>query len=278
MPTSRWSREGTGTSMIRSSRRGGGVRAFVERPWFVSGDDEALAVLAWPQSISIPPAVLRRVSVAGRDPVWDTGTPATVLNPGHFNAQFSPEFLFESTATVSAVVHPVKFDAELKCWYADIDLSPLVGSSYFPFVRLGLARYQANTVDSQQRLSPPIVGEPIQLLPHRELTVKRSPGRARVVVSGLGPGGSTPNVVQAELQVYEGAAAAAEDALIGPAGWKTIARKTAVLDAELQLDIPQPGSRRMRISVTETESYPAPASAGTPTTRLVYADIVDITT
>jgi hypothetical protein len=216
--------------------------------------------------------------VAGRDPVWSTGAPETVLSPVNFNAESRPEFLAEAGVTVSAVVHSVEFDAELDCWYADIDLSPLAESSYFPFVRLGLARYQGNTVDSRQRLSPPILSEPIQLLPHRELTVKRSPGLARVVVSGLGPAGSTPNVVQAELQVYDGAAVVAEDALIGPAGWTTMARKETVLGAELQLQIPQAGSRRMRISVTETESYPAPASGGGRATRLVYADIVDITT
>jgi hypothetical protein len=242
MPTSRWLREGTGTAVIRSSRRGGGVRAFIERPWFVSGDDEQIAVLAWSQPTSIPPAVLRHISVAGRDPIWDTGKPQAVLSPANFYAEFRPEFLPECAATVSAVVHAVKFDAELDCWYADIDLSPLVESSYFPFVRFGLARYQANTVDSRQRLSPPIVSEPMQLLPHRELT-------------------------------------AAEDALIGPAGWTTIgARKTAVLGAELQADVPQAGSRRMRILVTETESYPAPVSADTPVTRLVYADTIDVTT
>jgi hypothetical protein len=33
----------------------------------------------------------------------------------------------------------------------------------------------------------------------------------------------------------------------------------------------------MQISVTETESYPARASVGTPTSRLVYADIIEIT-
>jgi hypothetical protein len=67
------------------------------------------------------------------------------------------------------------------------------------------------------------------------------------------------------------------DALIGPAGWRTIARKTSVLGTETQIGVPQAGSRRVRIAVSETETYSAPAWSGAPTSRLVYADTVDIT-
>ena len=60
------------------------------------------------------------------------------------------------------------YDEDTDCWFADIDLSPLAAASYRPFVRLALARYQANTADPDQRLSPPLAIEPIQLLPPRD--------------------------------------------------------------------------------------------------------------
>jgi hypothetical protein len=178
---------------------------------------------------------------------------------------------------VSAMIHPVTFDSEVDCWCADIDLSPLVQSSYFPFVRLGLARYQANTVNPEDRLSPVIVSEPIQLLAQRDLTVRRSAGLAVVTVSGPAPGGSRTTVINAELQVFEGSAAAAGDALIGPTGWRTIARRAGGVGSDLNLDIPQAQGRSLRICVTEAESYPSAGSTSADApTRLVYADTISI--
>jgi hypothetical protein len=278
MPAFRWSRNGDVTSLLRSSRGGGLLRVFLERPWFVSGEHERLAVIAWPNASVPSAAALRHLSVAGRDPIRDTASPKGVLDPSHFNAATSAtEYLREADRTVAAMVYPVEFDRDADCWRADVDLSPLVQSSYFPFVRLALARYQAHTVVAQDRLSAPIVSEPIQIFPNRDLTISRADGRATLTLSGVAPGGVRPTIIDAELQVFDGTAAAAEDALIGPAGWRTLARTTGVLGRDLVLSIPHSGSRPMRLAVTESESYPidgAPAS-GTPA-RVVYADIVPI--
>jgi hypothetical protein len=279
MPAFRWTRDGDVSSGFRSRRHGGGLRVFLERPWFVSGEQERLAVIAWPDA-TVPTALaLRHLSVAGQDPTWNTASPQGVLTPAHFGAaSIAQAYLRECNRFVSAALYPVSFDEEVDCWSADIDLAPLIQSSYFPFVRLSLARYQAHTVLEQDRLSTPVVSEPIQLFPHRDLTITQAAGRATVTVTGAAPGGARSTTIEAELQVFDGPAAAAADALIGPSGWRTIARTTGVLEQDLVLEIPQSGVPLMRrLALTESEPYPAAGSSavGAPS-RLVYADIVPI--
>jgi hypothetical protein len=283
MPSFSWSRVGEGTSEVKSTRFGGRLRVFLERPWFASGSDEALAVIVLPAGARVPSAEqLKLLSLAGRDPTWNTGSTPVLLNKGHFNATNSTdEFLREFGGNVTAMVHPIdfdrNFDKQANCWWVDIDLSPLLGLSYFPFVRLSLARYQQKTVTSSDRLSPPIVSEPIQLFPHRELTVRRTGSQRIVKISGIGPAGSRSTKIQVDLQVFPGNPAAADKALIGPSGWTTIGTKPNVLlNSDVVLDIPS-DSRPMRICVTETEPYPTEGSSATSTpSRLVYADIIPL--
>jgi hypothetical protein len=279
VPTFRWSRSGEGTDLIRSSRRGGGLRVLLERPWFVTGVDEALAVVAWPQASTNPTARERRhISLAGQDPLWTTATPAAIVNETHVRAAAAETVtLSELGKPVMAMINPLdlqaNFDRDADCWFADLDLSPLAGASYFPFVRLALCRYQDNTADRGQRLSPPIQTEPLQLFPHRDLTVTREPGRARVVVSGTGPTGPPFTAIRAELQVFTGDPRAARDGLIGPSGWTVLNQATGRLNDNLNLDVPQTERRPLRIAVTEAESYPATTG---PANRIVYADVITL--
>jgi hypothetical protein len=281
LPTFRWSRSDQG-NVIRSSRRAGGLRVLLERPWFVTGEDEALAVVAWPQSAQPPVGrELRNVTLAGRDPLFTTANthaPAAIVNQTHVNAAASQSVkLPELDRPVFAMITPVdfdrNFDREADCWFADIDLSPLVEKTYFPFVRLSLCRYQDHIADLDQRLSTPIQTEPLQLFPHRDLTVTRNPGKAIVVVNDPNPAGPKPTEIEAQLQVFTGDPRAADAGLIGPSAWTMLKRAAGRLGDSLQLEIPPAERRPLRIAVTENESYVA--GAGSPS-RIVYADTVNL--
>jgi hypothetical protein len=269
MPAFGWSRDGGGGAVHQSTRRGGGLRVFLERPWFVSGVDEALAVIV-SAGFSGP-----HVSVAGQDPIWTTSATQSPLNAQHLIAPDKAQETIPEAGLVTAMIYPVTFDDQMNCWTADLDLSPLAETSYFPFAQLSLCRYQANSIVDVPRLSPPMETEPLQLFPRRDLTVTTAATQISAVLKGAGPGGSTPNTVHAELQVADPATPVADDAVIGTSGWTTVTAASGLLGQQLQLNLPDTGTSALRVLVSETESYPSQNPApGTETSRLIYAETV----
>ncbi|MEU3653522.1 hypothetical protein AB0E67_11950 [Streptomyces sp. NPDC032161] len=274
VPTFRWTQTNDGQRSLTRWRHGGGLRVLLERPWYASGADEALAVLTWPGPAA-PDDVLKYISIAGRDPIWDTGAPPAILTEAHVNAPQAGDRaeLPELQRSVDLIAYSAQFDEQADRWFADIDLSPLVTSSYFPFVRLALARYQSHTVAGVPSLSPSVQTEPVQLPPHRRLVVTRTPGHGTVVVDGLGPSGPRPNTVRTELQVRDAAGR-------GSAGWTTVFGTSGALGQVRDLDLPDTGDRPQRVVVQEFETHPPTTSeAGSAvegTGRLVYADIVPL--
>jgi len=89
---------------------------------------------------------------------------------------------------VIAVPHMVGFDAGRGLWYADIVIRPQ--QAYFPFVRLGLARYQPCSVEGAH-LSPVVLTEFQQLAPDR-LAVVSDVSRAGVTVKRVAVHGVAP--------------------------------------------------------------------------------------
>jgi hypothetical protein len=290
IPTFRW-QESADEPVHAKLRRGGGLRVYLDRPWFTSGDAEALGVLAWPGG-ALPDGVAPFVSLAGRDPIWRTGAPPAVLTADDVNAPVQAvERLRECSEPLRVLAHEVHFDAERGLWYADLDLAKVAGSSYFPFVRLALARYQANSVQAEDRLSPPVQTEPIQLPPHRSLHVTPAPHRLAVALDGLAPAGPKPNQVRVELQVFDqsdlapGPGAAAPAGPVAPesiiAGWSTVYGASGTLGQQIRVDVPDLGPRPRRLVVREFESHPdrLGETGGTPPGigRLVYADMIALT-
>ncbi|MFJ9446210.1 hypothetical protein ACIRRH_30775 [Kitasatospora sp. NPDC101235] len=272
MPVFRWTRTTDGQRTLTRLRQGGGLRVFLERPWYVTGDSEALAVLTLPAS-SAPDEVLPYLSIAGRDPIRDTGAPPGVLTSAHLN---TPEWelvnLPEAQRQLNAGLHQVELDAQNDRWFADLDLAPVVEPSYFPFVRLALARYQKHTVTGVPNVSQVVLTEPLQLAPRRLLTVTRTSGQATVVLDGLGPGG-TGNTVRTELQVHDGALTAPADVT----GWSTVLVTTGSLGHASVISVPDTGARPQRLVVREFETRPVPAG-GDGTGRPVFVDIVPLGT
>ncbi|MDQ3813804.1 MAG: hypothetical protein M3347_07615, partial [Armatimonadota bacterium] len=234
VPMFKWEKGAT------SKTRRGGLRVYLERPWFSSGDGELLGVVFWPGPSfgKIPDKFRPYVTQWGSDPIWSTSPPdgtakadnfknaiakdynltldelqpqlsaigslgGAILRPGpsfRINPQFDPRLaratdrilapgaiIKPPTGTTPATAagpaiakpavsigeiisqdriavagHKVEYDEERKLWFCDIDLD--AGDSYFPFVRLALARYQPNSVPDAH-LSRVILADFAQLTP-----------------------------------------------------------------------------------------------------------------
>lgn len=272
VPAFRWTRTTDGQQSLTRLRQGGGLRVLLERPWFISGDDEALAVLTFPAGPT-PAEALHYVGVAGRDPIRDTGAPPGVLTGAQVNTNDRAQVtLPELQRQLDAALYQVEFDAEGDRWFADLDLAPVVTASYFPFVRLALARYQPYTLTGIPDVSQVVLTEPVQLAPQRRLTVTRSAGRASVVLEGLGPGGPG-NTVRTELQVRDAGVTAAGDVV----GWSTVLTASAVLGQAGVISVPDTGQRAQRLVVREFETQPVAANDG-GTGRPVFVDVIPLGT
>jgi hypothetical protein len=205
IPTFGWRDAATPDGGKSVWRGGGGLRVYLERPWFASGPNEMLAVVL--QAGSGDPETSERRSFVtqwGGDPLWPGGKVTTIApKPTDFplrireTAPFQPLSFPEadddddipprmegvgplkltgfhpagapSDLRVDLVPHRVGYDAARKLWYADIVIWP--GQAYFPFVRLALARYQPQAIGTPGQnachLSPVVTAAFQQLAPDR---------------------------------------------------------------------------------------------------------------
>lgn len=210
VPTFGWVR--TSDSSKKSSwRRGGGLRVYLKRPWNVSGYGEMLAVVMPSAAFSGNPNVkptaqpLKNfVTQWGNDPIWlspfvtgecpklanfplartapdpagkwlptfaptteaDQQAPFETKSLQHPDAaSVKPEFL------VNVAPHDVFYDEERRLWYCDIEVT--WGASYFPFIRMALARYQPTSIPGAH-LSKIVLADFMPLVSDRWLTVTQT--------------------------------------------------------------------------------------------------------
>ena len=238
IPTFGWTRTEQGDVGRRSWRRGGGLRVYLDRPWFTSGSNEMLGVCLPRDSIPDPADSLARNHVTqwGADPAWvsdrvETIAPAAVhfplrvrsgndlrydlppedhpdaadasadgkVLPGFAAGPYIPH---GSPVAVDVVPHAVGYDDTRNLWYADIVVNP--GETYFPFIRLALARFQPASV-SGLHLSAAVLADFAQLTPDRlAITTRGERGDMRIVeVYGHTPvprGSAQAGDVRVELQ------------------------------------------------------------------------------
>lgn len=247
LPVVRWERTGAqqeGWEHARSVRHGGGIRVWLERPWYSSGDDELLGVVLDRGERDDPavPAELRPfVSQYGRDPIWETAKPRR----GPRIADFDRHDATAEALTLEeppgsplfdvAAYKPV-FDAVAKggrgLWSSDIWLPRRAASSYTPFVRLALARYQPWSINDCE-LSRVTQLDFLQLLPSRILTVDwRDQQTFDVTLSGIAPEGPLEHRVELALEAHDGTTP-------GDLGWRPLANHGAVpMDEGVQDDDP----------------------------------------
>lgn len=199
MPTFRWDDLPADPYAAEATtrRRHGGLRVWLERPWFVSGEDEMLGVVVTGADGIIRDSDLRRqhVTVWGKDPIRRTGElTAPVPRPRDFRGE---NLLVRDRLTlaefgrtppgrhpgVTVVGHPVTYSAERDMWFADIDVDP--GEASWPFLRLALTRFQPWSVVGAE-LSPVAIVDFVQVINDRTASVTRPDAdTVRVTVSGI---------------------------------------------------------------------------------------------
>jgi hypothetical protein len=183
IPTFEWRKSNTADA-ARHRRMGGGLRVYLKRPWFSSGQDELLAV------ILPPPPAKGMVTMMGQSPSYTDyythwamdpilySVPPDNPSPGFSDFRMNPVFDENlqypgiSNARANIAAYPVYFDEKRQQWFCDLAIDPR--SMYFPFVRLALARYQPYSVKKEKEdvcLSSVVLSTFIQLVPERQATL-----------------------------------------------------------------------------------------------------------
>jgi hypothetical protein len=213
VPTFGWERQ-TDTNMKRSVRFGGGLRVYLNRPWFSSGEGEMLGVALWSYSNGSLDQTARDkfkpfFTQWGMDPIWQSdnlaGAPDFSSFPDADNFEYDLS-LEEASAhqpngnpgRVSVVGFAPYYDEVRKLWFADLTVN-LPSETYMPFVRLALVRYQPRAL-ADAKISRVVLADFAQLTADRSAMVTADPHHPRtlrVVVSGVAPRGPAA-VVQAQ--------------------------------------------------------------------------------
>ncbi len=187
IPTFEWIKTQNET-VIQHRRLGGGLRIYLKRPWFSSGDGELLAVVLPPvkKGTTAPKTMAMMAAKPGYTPYYThwgldplhVSTQPDLVSPDPSDFRYGPSLVDNLQypdpkllrATVAA--YPVQFDKEKQMWYCDLAVNP--GNMYFPFIRLVLARYQPDSVrkgDDDVCLSPVVLADMMQLMPDRNTTI-----------------------------------------------------------------------------------------------------------
>ena len=269
-----------------SKRSGGGLRVYLDRPWFSSGEGELLAAVLWgcapPPGASflgwaVPDFLKGYVTQWGKDPIWSAAAPPSqaVPLPKHFRkavavgTELTLDELSNNPFTpFTAVGHQVSYDDthNRRLWYCDIEMD--MGEAYFPFVRLALARYQPQSVPGAH-LSRVVLVDFVQLMPIDTTSV-------RLAINGLTYGGPGAPVMTATLQTQPkgGGDLAWVPVAAIPLTAHTFGGPDTLWTAQITLPAPR-GSRPFRLLIEEFEVFTKDAP-GSQQRRLVYADILNL--
>lgn len=236
----------------RHTRRAG-VRIYLERPWFSSGEGELLAVLlgtspaagpytlyaqdpiwigaTWDNPHLSPLTLVDFWRVAGVDDVWTPGEPV-----GAETGLPLPTAAGDTkTYTASVLAYRPQYNPERRLWYVDVALNP--GAVSWPFLRLAVARYQPESVPGLE-LSSPVSTDYVQVPPERTALVSRlDEHEVRVVVSGPVPvrHGPAHDPVAADLASIElgrlvvARLQRADPGMPGDLGWITVDTRRLVV-------------------------------------------------
>ena len=288
-PAFRWTVEPGG--MVRH-RLGRMVRVELARPWNVSGADELLAVLIAPDGTPEPDpeGPDPQLSRAYRDPIWRTTQPAGLLRHADFEER-PPGVHVTDVPPGQPWASPfgASLDAHGDRWFADVEI-PMATTSYSPFVRLAVARYQPQSI-AGCAMSSPVMTDFVQMLPDRTLRATLNGTSLTLVLEGIGPDGPRPNKVIAVVERCTLPGLAADtpsdvtSARSDQAGLWFRDGQVAVggLNAPIgPLDVSRT-TGLVRVVVREIEDIPSPVPAADPATfaadlqqRTVFLDVVPI--
>jgi hypothetical protein len=205
VPTFGWERQETGN--VKSSVRfGNGLRVYLRRPWYSSGDSELLGVVLW--NGPAPDYATREAfkpffTQWGNDPIWKTGYLPDVPSIGDFPDAHTSAIqltLGETQHVFDVAGHTVQFDRSRGLWYCDIEFYN--STSYMPFVRLALARYQPHSIEGVE-LSKVVLADYAQLAANRAAVISIDPAdprKANVFVGGIAPEAPTQSGIEVTVQ------------------------------------------------------------------------------
>ena len=211
LPTFGWERVTSG-NQVRSVRTGGGLRVYLDRPWWSSGAGELLGVTLRYSGAAEPDREEWKPFITqwGQDPIWQTAAladfPATYNFPDATATESGPPLdpgpapsAYLPPRRVDVAGHEVHYDSNRKLYYCDLTVD-CREATYAPFIRLALARYQPHALIGA-KLSRVVLADFAQLTPERALMVTSDPylpGVVRAVVSGPSPRGPLPQVRAAD--------------------------------------------------------------------------------
>lgn len=275
---------------ITRVRKGSGLRVYLQRPWYSSGQGELLGVvfIAAKNFANVPESLRPYVTEWANDPLWPESTADLTPSLENFEnptaSSSSPDVgtitLEETGDTVQVAGYPVEFDPVKKLWFADVEFKGL--NAYTPMVRLAVARFQPISVDGAY-ISRVARADFIQPLPDRKLVITKpynSLSSLHVMLTPLNL--NTGGLRQVNAWVEEQTVPEQ-----GELGWRRIetgvslqTNTTEVWEAALSFAAPQ---TRYRLVVQETEPIDATGGEGevvvmaNPLTRTVYADTREFT-
>jgi hypothetical protein len=189
IPTFRWDDSTVGQTR-GITRYGNGLRIWLGRPWFSSGNGELLGIVIHGDGdtfTGMEEAVSHHVTQWGMDPLWDASLPSHRSKVTDFPDRVAdePVALQEHPGKMFHVVgHRVHWDDARRLWYCDVTINP--GAGYMPFVRLALVRYQPNAIDSA-KVSQVVQSQFAQLLPRRRAVFTRNGSRLDISLHGYIP-------------------------------------------------------------------------------------------
>jgi hypothetical protein len=312
VPTFGWQRQ-TQSNLKRSVRFGGGLRVYLDRPWFSSGDGELLGVTFYDYSnggLTDRERWKPYVTQWGADPIWIAENLIQLPFGFHFPNKVAEEPSLSlpgrAPGRVGVAGFAVDFDYDRQKWFADLTLA-VQSFAYTPFVRLVLVRYQPFALPDA-KLSPAVVADYVQLTPERSAVVTADPYHPRVLrltVSGPAPGGPGPEITGAPptfpvaVPTLVSVTVQQRDPVIATdLGWVN-APALATVTPEPSVDpsglvrwtgsirfaqVPEPGTCRLVIreheylsaNYTNDPPFPDGRAIREQPKRLIYAETVDI--
>ena len=202
---------------VRRVRRSG-VRIWLERPWYSSGDGEMLAVIAagdralvtgGPETVSLwardPIVAGPAIANAYEVPVlsaWQQRAVQLQLEPESLPGRPSLHVVVTPPSSaepenqdkmVNAYAYHPEFHRERGMWFVDVVLESR--GAAWPFLRLALARYQPNSIPGKE-FSTIVATDFVQIPPERIGTLSRPDNEtARITLTGSAAVTNAPDVV-----------------------------------------------------------------------------------
>jgi hypothetical protein len=211
VPTYGWEEPNLGEDRwdkFERKRVGGGLRVYMDRPWYSSGDGELLGVVLCYHAVE--DKLKPYVTQWGMDPLRSSNMPKGVLTVGDFsNVEESgyglslEELKDQGGPTLNVAGFKPEYNTERKLWYCDILFRPEIVTSYYPFVRLALTRFQPKSI-TDAHLSRVVLTDFVQVANDRTLNIEFSNDRQFFIsVSGYGTGDRNSNHVYVSIEAAD---------------------------------------------------------------------------